>query len=160
MMRPASFIAALTGLVILGSAGAYAEGGPVNASDVKWGPAPPALPKGAQIAVVSGDPAGKDQYVIRAKMPAGYQIPAHSHPTSEYVTVLSGTLYIGMGDKLDRKNGKAVAAGGFVEAPAGMHHYAWTTSPTIIQVHGQGPFEITYVNPADDPRKTASAGKQ
>lgn len=160
MKRPATLIATLGVIGVLGSAVAYAEDGPVNAKDLKWGAAPPGFPKGAQVAVVSGDPGGKDLYVVRAKMPAGYKIPAHSHPTSEYVTVLSGTLYIGMGDKLDTKNGKALGPGGFAEAPAGMHHYAWTTSPTIIQVHGQAPFEITYVNPADDPRKTASAGKQ
>ena len=126
---------------------------PVNASGLKWGPAPPVLPKGAQMAVVSGDPSKDGLYVVRLKMPAGYKIPAHNHPTSEYVTVLSGAFDIGMGDKLDPKKGVALGAGGFAEAPAKMNHYAWTTRASIIQVHGQGPFMITYVNPADDPRK-------
>ena len=140
---------------------ALAQSAPVNVDGIKWGPAPPSLPKGAQAAVLSGDPAGSGLYVLRLRMPGGYQIPAHSHPTAEYVTVLSGTLNIGMGDKLDPKKGIAIRAGGFGEAMAQMNHYAWTSGPTVIQVHGQGPFEIDYVNPADDPRKkVAAAGKQ
>ena len=141
--------------VILGlyTSAALADATAVNAGELKWGPAPPTLPKGAQAAVVSGDPGGKDLYVIRLRMPANYLIPAHNHPTAEYVTVLSGTLRIGMGDKLDRTKGVALGAGGFAAAPAGMNHYAWTTTATVIQVHGQGPLTMTYVNPADDPTK-------
>jgi anti-sigma factor ChrR (cupin superfamily) len=126
---------------------------PINAKDLKWGPAPSALPKGAQIAVVSGDPFKDGAYVLRLKMPKGYQIPAHNHPTTESVTVISGTLYIGMGDKLEMKNGIELLAGGYGEAAAKMNHFAWVVGPTIVQVHGQGPFAITYVNPADDPSK-------
>jgi anti-sigma factor ChrR (cupin superfamily) len=126
---------------------------PMNASDIKWGPAPNVFPAGAQIAVVSGDPSKDGLYIVRLKMPANYQIPAHSHPTTEYVTVLSGDFHIGMGDKLDRQKGQLLRADGFAEASAKMNHYAWTTSETVVQVHGQGPFAITYVNPADDPSK-------
>ena len=126
---------------------------PVNASAMKWGPAPPILPKGAQMAVVSGDPSKDGPYVVRLKMPAGYKVPAHNHPTNEYVTVLSGTFNIGMGDKLDAKKSIELSAGGFGEAPAKMNHYAWTNDGSIVQVHGQGPFAMTYVNPADDPSK-------
>ncbi|MBV9751433.1 MAG: cupin domain-containing protein, partial [Hyphomicrobiales bacterium] len=111
------------------------------------------LPRGATFTVVSGDPYKDNLYVLRLKMPAGYKIPAHNHPTSEYVTVLSGDFHIGLGDKLDPKKGMLLKAGGFAEAPAKMNHYAWTTSPTVVQVHGQGPFAITYVDPADDPSK-------
>src|SRR5262249_991806 len=140
---------------ILASAtsGAFAQDmtSPVNASSVKWGPAPSVLPKGAQFAVLSGNPSTDGLYVIRLKVPAGYKIPAHNHPTAEYVTVISGDFDIGMGDKLDLKNGMELRAGGFGVAPAKMNHFAWTTAPTVIQVHGQGPFAITYVNPADDP---------
>jgi anti-sigma factor ChrR (cupin superfamily) len=126
---------------------------PMNAKDLKWGPAPSALPRGAQIAVVSGDPFKEGPYVLRLKMPGGYQIPAHNHPTTENVTVISGNFHIGMGDKLDAKQGIVLTAGGYAEAPAKMNHYAWATEPTVVQVHGQGPFAITYVNPADDPGK-------
>jgi quercetin dioxygenase-like cupin family protein len=126
---------------------------PLNAKDLKWGPAPPVLPKGAQITVVSGDPFKDGPYVVRLKIPNGYQIPAHNHPTAEYVTVLSGKFNLGMGDKLDPKKGIGLTAGGYAEAPAKMNHYAWATGATVVQVHGQGPFAINYVNPADDPSK-------
>jgi uncharacterized RmlC-like cupin family protein len=86
-------------------------------------------------------------------MLASYKTPAHNHPTSEYVTIVSGTFHIGMGDKLDEKKGIELRAGGFGEAPAHMNHYAWTSEETVVQVHGQGPFALTYVNPADDPTK-------
>ncbi|MBV8426209.1 MAG: cupin domain-containing protein [Hyphomicrobiales bacterium] len=126
---------------------------PVNAKDLKWMPAPNLLPPGATFAVVSGDPMKEEAYVIRLKMPAGYKIPAHSHPTAEYVTVLSGNFHLGLGDKLDPKKGMALTAGGFAVAPPKMNHYAWASSPTIVQVHGDGPFAITYADPADDPSK-------
>jgi hypothetical protein len=85
-------------------------------------------------------------------MPDGYRIGPHWHPTDENVTVLSGTLGAGMGDKFDPAAGTFLKSGGFVCMPKKMHHYAWAKGPTIIQVHGIGPFAFTYVNPADDPR--------
>jgi hypothetical protein len=126
---------------------------PTNSGDLKWGPAPAALPKGAEITVLSGDPSKDGLYVVRLKVPDGYKIPAHNHPTTEYVTVISGNFHLGMGDKLDEKNGIELTAGGYGEALAKMNHYAWASSPSVVQVHGQGPFAITYVNPADDPSK-------
>jgi quercetin dioxygenase-like cupin family protein len=126
---------------------------PLNPGEVKWGPAPSVMPAGAQMAVISGDPSKDGLYVIRVKMPAKYQIPAHHHPTAEYVTVLAGEFNIGMGDKLDMQKGKALGPGGFAAAPATMNHYAWASKATVVQIHGQGPFAITYVNPADDPSK-------
>jgi quercetin dioxygenase-like cupin family protein len=132
---------------------------PVNASQLKWGPAPDALPKGAQITVLSGDPTKDGFYVVRIRLPSGFRIPAHNHPTTENVTVLNGQFHIGMGDKLDEKKGMLLTTGGFAEAPAKMNHYAWTTSPTLVQIHGQGPFAITYVNPADDPRNKPQASR-
>ena len=126
---------------------------PLNAKDLKWGPAPNVFPKGAQIAIVSGDPFKDGPYVLRFKIPRGYKIPAHNHPTSENLTILSGNFHIGMGDKLDEKKGMELTAGAYGEAPAKMNHYAWATSNTVLQIHGQGPFAITYVNPADDPSK-------
>jgi quercetin dioxygenase-like cupin family protein len=132
---------------------------PVNTSQLKWGPAPDALPKGAQIAVLSGDPTKDGLYVVRLRLPAGYKVPAHNHPTAEMVTVMTGKFHLGMGDKLDEKKAMLLTAGGFAEAPAKMNHYAWTTGPTVLQIHGQGPFEINYVNPADDPRGKSHASK-
>jgi quercetin dioxygenase-like cupin family protein len=143
------------GLLLAGAATAFAQEMrmPINADDVKWGPAPSVFPAGAQLAVISGDPFKEGLYVVRLKLPADYKIPAHNHPTSEYVTVLSGDFHIGMGDKLDARKGQLLRVGGFAEAPAKMNHYAWSTSETVVQVHGQGPFAITYVDPADDPSK-------
>jgi quercetin dioxygenase-like cupin family protein len=124
-----------------------------QADTMKWGPAPPALPKGAQMAVIAGDPGKEVPYVLRVKVPAGYKVPAHTHPSDENVTVISGNFHIGMGAKLDETKGDSLKAGGFTIAPKGMQHYAWFTEETVIQIHGVGPFAITYVNPADDPRK-------
>ena len=121
---------------------------------VKWGPAPPSLPKGAMLALLSGDPSKDGPYALRLKLPANYQIPAHHHPMAENVTVISGSLHAGMGDKLDAAKGQTFAPGGYISMPAGMNHYAWSTTETILQVNGNGPFGITYVNPADDPSKT------
>ena len=149
-------------VLLLGTAtGAVAEDMkmPVNASQLKWGPAPDFIPKGAQVAVLSGDPSKEGLYVVRLKLPTGYKIPAHNHPTAEMVTVISGNFHLGMGDKLDMKKGMVLTAGGYAEAPAKMSHYAWASSPTIVQVHGQGPFAVTYVNPADDPRGKSQASK-
>lgn len=141
-------------MLLSGTAALAAEpmSAPVNNKDLKWMAAPNAFPKGAQLAVISGDPFKDGLYVVRLKMPKGYTIPAHNHPTSEFVTVLSGNFHIGMGDKLDKKKALVLTSGGFGEAPAKMNHYAWATSETVVQVHGQGPFAITYVNPGDDPR--------
>jgi quercetin dioxygenase-like cupin family protein len=144
-------------LVLFSTAPVFAQGSHpdllAGPSGLNWGPAPPTFPKGAQIAVLSGDPSKSAPYVVRLRMPANYQIPAHHHPTTENVTVLSGSFYAGMGDKLNQKNAQAFEPGGFVSMPANMNHYAWATSETVIQVHGEGPFAITYVNPADDPSK-------
>jgi quercetin dioxygenase-like cupin family protein len=124
---------------------------PLQAAEMKWGPAPPVLPAGAQIAVLSGDPGGTGLVTLRLKMPPGYVIPPHWHPTDEHVTVISGTLALGMGDKLDRSTSKTLTAGGYGIAPANMHHFAWTKTGAIVQVHLMGPFAITYVNATDDP---------
>jgi quercetin dioxygenase-like cupin family protein len=122
-------------------------------NDVKWGPPPPSLPPGAELAVMSGDPAATGFVSLRAKMPPGYQIPPHTHPTDEHVTVLSGSLAYGMGDKMDAQAAQTVQPGGYFVAPAEMHHYAMTATGAIVQIDLMGPFGITYVNPADDPSK-------
>lgn len=121
---------------------------------LKWMPAPPALPKGAQLAVLSGDPHKAGPFTIRLKAPAGYKIPAHNHPTAERVTVISGNFHFGMGDKLDEAKAEKLGSGGFVDLPAKMNHYALTSTETVVQIDSEGPFAITYVNPADDPSKS------
>ena len=132
----------------------------VQPNALKWGPAPASLPTGSQMAVVNGDPGKDGPYVVRVRLPAGYKIAPHTHPTAENVTVLSGSFNIAMGDKFDPKKGEAVRAGGFFTAEKDMQHYGWTTRPAVIQVHGMGPFAINYVNPNDDPRKANPTAKK
>ena len=122
---------------------------------VKWGPGNPAFPPGAQMAVMTGDPTSTGFISIRAKMPAGYKVPPHFHPTDEHVTVLSGTMAFGMGDAMDAKSEKTVNRGGYFVAQANMHHYAMAKTASVIQIDLNGPFGITYVNAADDPRNKA-----
>jgi quercetin dioxygenase-like cupin family protein len=128
----------------------------VTANELKWGDPPPVFEKGAQFAVVSGDPGKSGIFVVRLKMPAGYRINPHFHPTDEHVTVLSGTFALGMGDKVDQASMKELPAGGYGLLPAQMHHYAMAKTECTVQVHGLGPFALTYVNPADDPSKRAA----
>lgn len=137
-------------VLIVATTGALAQ---TNPSELKWGPAPPAFPAGAEMAVLSGDPGKAGPFAVRLRVPAGFKVPAHSHPTDEFVTVISGEVSLGMGDKLDQAKGKRLEAGGFAEAKAGMNHYVWTRSGAIVQVNSEGPFEMTYADPADDPRK-------
>lgn len=125
----------------------------MNEDSLKWGPVPAFLPPGAQIAVLDGDPGQAVQITLRLKMPAGYQIPAHWHPTQEDVTVLSGSLSVGMGDVLSKTGATLLKPGGFMPFGAKMNHFVWTDEATIVEVHLNGPFEITYVDPALDPRK-------
>src|SRR5678816_3756849 len=122
--------------------------------EAKWGPAPPFIPAGAQLAVLSGDPTKPVPYTIRLKFPANYAIPAHSHPTDENVVVVSGAVTFGMGEKLAKGDAgnKTLPAGGFALMPANMTHFAYTTAETTIVLFGQGPVEFKYVNPSDDPR--------
>jgi hypothetical protein len=125
----------------------------VKLGSEKWGPAPPALPSGAQVAVVVGNPGKSGPYTMRVKVPDGYKVPPHWHPVDENVTVLKGTILIGTGEKFDLAKTQELPAGSYMRMPKKMRHFAAAKGDTIIQVHGIGPFEITYVNPADDPRK-------
>lgn len=122
------------------------------ASKTEWKDGPPSLPKGAQIAVLEGDPTKDGPFVFRVKVPDGYRIPPHTHPKTERVTVISGTFNIGMGDKFDEKATKAMPAGTYGYWEPGMKHFVWTKGETVVQFHGMGPWSIQYVNADDDPR--------
>lgn len=124
----------------------------LNPQDMKWGDAPPSIPKGAKLAVLYGDPAKAGPYSFRAKLPAGYVVPPHFHTNDENLTILSGALYLGMSDTLDKKAAHALKTGGFHHLPGKVHHFAFTKTATLIQINGEGPFDINYLNPADDPR--------
>jgi quercetin dioxygenase-like cupin family protein len=123
-----------------------------QSDNLKWS-APAAYAPGAQLAVVRGDPTKDGMYVVRLKVPAGFKIAPHTHPNDENVTVLSGSFNIGTGDKLDESKGTSVKAGGYSFVMKGMTHYAWFTEDTVLQLHGMGPQGVTYVDPAEDPRK-------
>lgn len=135
----------------------HAASAQAGAPALKWGPAPPFFPAGARFAVLQGDPGQPGLYTVRLEMPAGYTIKPHTHPTDEHVTVISGTLLLAMGDVVTPASATALAAGGFITAAAGAHHWAQARGRTVVQVHGQGPFAITYVNPKDDPRNAKPA---
>jgi mannose-6-phosphate isomerase-like protein (cupin superfamily) len=122
-------------------------------ADIVWSDAPPSLPAGAKLAVLEGDASKAGLFTMRLRMPDGYKIPAHWHPATEHVTIISGTLHLGMGSEWDETKATALTAGSFGYMPKGMRHFAWSEGETEVQVHGMGPWGITYVNPADDPRK-------
>jgi len=153
-MRRMTGIATLMAATLPLSAAVAADGhhAAVHAGALKWSQ-PAAYAPGAQLAVIKGDPTKEGYYVVRLKVPAGFKIPAHTHPNDENVTVLSGTFQIGTGDKLDDKKGEVLKAGGYSFVAKGMTHYAIFPEETVIQLHGMGPQGISYVNPADDPRK-------
>jgi Domain of unknown function (DUF4437) len=121
--------------------------------ELTWRDGLPSLPPGAQFAVLEGDPAKAGPFVFRVKVPDGYRIPPHTHPKPERVTVISGTFYLGMGATFDRAKGQELPAGTYGTWPPGMKHFVWVKGETVVQFHGDGPWAINYVNPADDPRK-------
>ena len=146
----------LAGLIF---AGTVAVAMPASVADtfptpgaLKWGPAPPVFAPGAKMAVLAGDPTKSGDFTVRLSMPSGYRIMPHYHPTVENVTVISGVFHVGMGDTFDKSKATAFVAGGFGTIPATMHHWAWASGRTIVQVQGPGPFQLLYVNPADMPK--------
>lgn len=127
----------------------------INASEIAWGEAPPDLPKGAQIAVLHGDPSKKGTFTLRFKMPDGYKIPPHWHTQDEQLTILSGTFVLHMGDTMDA-SAHDLQAGAYHFLPGKMHHAAEARGETVLEVHGAGPFDIHYLNPADNPDRQAA----
>lgn len=124
----------------------------LDAANLHWGDPPPGLPASAKVAVLAGDPGQADVFTVRMRVPAGCKILPHTHPTAEYITVLSGSLHIGTGAQFDEANSHVMAAGSFMAMPANTQHFAWAKEETVIQIHAEGPFVIKYLNPADDPR--------
>lgn len=158
-----NILVTLTAALALGSIAApvaLAQSGTHMASDhmmatpdeFKWVDIP-SLPPGAKLAVIEGPLNQAGPLTFRLKLPANYQIPAHWHPAIEHVTVISGTFNMGSGDKLDPAKTKALTAGSVAIMQPKANHFGWTKDETIVQVHGIGPWGVTYVNPADDPRK-------
>jgi quercetin dioxygenase-like cupin family protein len=152
----AAFATATFAFFSLAAPAAWAQGHAehimVAPKDLTWADVP-SLPPGAKIAVIEGPMNEAKPFTVRLKFPADYKIPAHSHPAIEHVTVISGTFNMGTGDKLDAKQTKALSAGSVAIVQPKTNHFGWTKTETIVQLHGVGPWGVTYVNPADDPRK-------
>lgn len=131
----------------------------LGANALRWMPAPQVLPKGAQVAVLFGDPFKPGLFAVRLKVPDGYRIPPHWHTQDEHLTILAGTLVLRMGDSMQARPHE-LTAGGFHSLPGGMHHSAVAHGETIIQLDGWGPFDIHYVNPADNPAGSAQISQR
>jgi len=123
---------------------------------ISWGDAPAALPAGAKAAVLEGNPTKPGAFTLRLSFPDGYTIPAHYHPAAEHVTVLKGTLLVGMGAELDPTKFNELPTGTFGVIPARMRHFARAKGDVIIQLNGTGPWKLIYVKSSDDPRQRAS----
>jgi len=121
--------------------------------DLKWADAPPGLPPGGKMAVLNGDPTQAGAFTVRLKAPAGYKVMPHTHPTAERLTVISGTFKVGMGEKFEEGSMQKMTAGSYIVLPANMAHYAKGAGmDSVVQIDSEGPFQINYVNPSDDPR--------
>jgi hypothetical protein len=145
-------IAALAGVLQTAAAADMGMIMLANAKSVQWSPAPASLPLSAKISLIAGDPAQPGPFTLRLEFPANTVIAPHTHSKLESVTVLSGAIYHETGEKLDKSKGSLLTAGGFVSLPAEMPHSLWSVKTTILQVTGTGPFDLHYINPADDPR--------
>lgn len=152
----------LAAVLSLTASVALAQGGPTTQGNhaiivvpdqVTWGPAPPALPPGAKLAVLEGDPTASGLYTMRLLLPDRYRIPPHFHPFKEHVTVLKGAFRVGMGERFDPSAMNRLPVGTFAALEPNVRHYAESEGETILQLHGTGPWSLTYVNPADDPRR-------
>jgi hypothetical protein len=124
----------------------------ISPNDLKWSDVP-SLPPGAKIAVIEGPMSEAVSFTVRLKFPASYQIPAHWHPAVERVTVLAGSLYMGVGDALDAQKSMLLSTGSMMILQPKTNHFLWTKAEAEVQLNGTGPWGITYVNAVDDPRK-------
>ncbi len=119
----------------------------MNKEDIKWMDTEAPFPKGAKTAVMQGDPSKPGIFTVRMKAPANYKVPAHWHSKDENLTVLSGTLYFGEGDNMKMQGAvHAIKAGGFHHVPAKTPHYVFTKAPVLLQVTGEGPFDMNYID--------------
>jgi hypothetical protein len=123
-------------------------------SEIAWTPAPDSLPPGAKVAILEGDPAKEGFFTMRLLMPDGYRVAPHWHPNIERLTIISGTVNLGTGDRFDATATRALPAGTYSSMPPKMTHFAWMTGETVLQLSSIGPWQVVYVNPADDPRNT------
>lgn len=124
---------------------------------IKWSAAPPGLPQGSKTALLQGNPNVAGRYVIRMQLPANYKIPFHAHSNAMDVTVVSGPLYVANTQTFDKKKAFAIKPGDFYHLPALASQYAFTKDATVLEIHGDGPYDLKYANAADDPLRGAAA---
>lgn len=152
MNAPSTCIALAFALFSTGAVAQHHGHTLLKPDELKWSDVP-SLPAGAKIAVIEGPMNQPTLFTVRLKFPSGYHIPAHTHSAVERVTVLSGTFHLGMGEKAEKDKAQALPAGSIAIMPPGTPHFVWTSGETVVQLHSIGPWGITYINRADDPRK-------
>jgi quercetin dioxygenase-like cupin family protein len=133
-----SLIALMTSLCLANTA--HSETDPAEWSAMK------SLPPGVEVAVISGNPEETGPFVVRLKLPANYIMPAHNHVKTAQAKVISGTYYVGTGTVADATKGKAVRAGQAIKIPSNIKHYGWTKEETVLQISGNGPWEMLYTD--------------
>lgn len=128
----------------------------ITADDLQWVDAPPVLPKGAKIAVLHGDPFKKGPFSIRFKVPDGYKVAPHYHSSAEEFTLLSGRFVFNMGDR-NSPDTHELTTGGYHYLPAKTSHWVEAKGETVFQLSGTGPFDVVYLDPADNPMKKSAS---
>lgn len=124
----------------------------VKSSELKWSDAP-GVAAGAKIAVIEGDLKAAEPFTFRLKLPPDSRIGVHTHPAVERVTIISGSLHFAAEDKFDPATATVYEPGDGFIVPSGMAMYAFTSKQeAVLQIHGTGPWGITYLDPADDPK--------
>jgi quercetin dioxygenase-like cupin family protein len=150
------FISATFAFILMGGVCAQAERIDPHRTflpqQMQWGSPPPSLPAGAEAAVLQGDPKAQGPFVLRLRAPKGYAIGPHTHPRTEAVTLISGKISLGLGKEADRASVETLTPGSFATLPHGVLHYLFVDEDAVIQVSADGPFEIEYADPKDDPR--------
>ena len=132
---------------------------PLTPATIQWREGPPSMLPGAKMAILEGDPAKEGFFTMRLKVPDGYRVLPHSHPNTERLTIIQGTVHLGTGDRFDAGATRALPAGTYSSMPPRMTHFAWMEGETILQLSSIGPWEVVYVNPADDPRASAKPAR-
>jgi len=117
----------------------------IQVTDVIWKDGPPTLPKGTKVAVLEGDPKAPGIFTMRLRVPAGSVVEPHTHPRAERVTILSGEVRVGFGDQFNDSELKAFGPGGFYVNPPDSHHFVFFAKESVIQITGEGPWEIHYL---------------
>jgi quercetin dioxygenase-like cupin family protein len=118
----------------------------VPAGSGTWLSGPPGLPAGTRVMRLEGDPSSEGMFTLRLQVPAGTRLQPHSHPRDERVTVLSGEVLVGFGDTFDENAMTRFTAGSFYVNPADSHHFIWFKSESVIQITGNGPWQLHYIS--------------